>query len=83
MISLVDLNKKRIAIVLQREGQTVVLTGVGVTANDPTLGNVLRVELDEEDGSTSNPAFVIPEEDIETLVHRKCVKGCDYCITLG
>ena len=82
MFSLVDLNMKRIAIVLQREGQTVVLTGVGVTANDPTLGNVLRVELDE-DGSTSNPAFVIPEADIETLVHRQSVNGCEYCITFG
>ena len=83
MISLVDLNNERIAIVLQREGQTVVLTGVGMTANDPTLGSVLRVELDEEDGSLSNPALVIPEADIETLVHRQSVNGCDYCITLG
>ena len=82
MVSLTDLDEKRIAIVRYCEGERMVLTGVGVSANDPTLGRVLRVELDEVGHEMDNSMFMIPVADIERLVQRDYLDGCDYRITL-
>ena len=82
MLTLVDLDNKRIAILLRRAGQTVVLTGVGVSTSDPTLGNVLRVELDEEYRWPDNPTFLFPEADIDRSICRQSCHGCDYCATI-
>jgi hypothetical protein len=82
MLSLADLDEKRVAIVLHREGDTVVLTGVAVISEDVMLGRVLRVEVGEAARSIDTNIFMIPEADIKRLVHRQSLQGCDYCIAI-
>lgn len=82
MLSSVDMDAKRVAIVFQRENQTIVLAGVGASIFHPTLGPVLRVELDEEQRTSENATLFILEADVGRLAQYCSVQGCEFCIKL-
>lgn len=66
---------KRIAVVLEIEGEERVVTGTAHYGQDPALGWVLRIALDGEEGSE----FLIAESEWEGEITPGQQYGCDFC----
>jgi hypothetical protein len=81
-MELSQLNGRRIALLLCTTGRFQVFTGTGRFACDVSIGDALRIELDDADNEEGNPAFVIRSDQWSGSVAPDTEHGCDYRIDL-
>ena len=72
---------KRIAIVLHGKDASPVFRGTAFFQRDPSLGNILRVKLDNQEES-GNADFVISEAQWRDRIIPDVEHGCDFCFIM-
>ena len=77
-IDLHSLDLRRVAVVLEIEGNKVVCCGKAYYESDRSLGDVLRIAIDDEPGQE----FILSESDWDGVIQVDDRYGCDYCVFL-
>ena len=71
----------RIAVVFDRKDQRVVMRGKACFVRDETIGNMLRISLDDEE--PGRPVLMISEQDWNGRIIPDFHYGCDYCLIVS
>ena len=80
MNTLSALDGNRVAIVITLPGGLRVFRGVAAYEHDASMGNVLRVKVDELTAPDGNPEFVFHEESWKGVILADAEYGCEYLL---
>ena len=79
--SLADFDGHRMAVVMRRGGDRVVLHGTATFVRDDSIGNTLNIRLDKNE--PGHPVLVISEKEWDGRIIPDLHHGCDFCVLVG
>lgn len=82
MTSLSALDGNRVAIAVTLPGGVKVFRGLAAYEHDASIGNVLRVKLDELADADGNPELVFHEESWKGVILADAEYGCEYLLSV-
>jgi hypothetical protein len=80
-VTLASYDGKRVAVVLSIQGENRVVCGSASWSRDATLGEALRIRVDQPD-DLGMPEILLAQETWEGAVQPDTEYGCDVCVRL-
>ena len=71
----------RIAVVIESKNHKTVLRGTAVFVRDETVGNSLRIRLDDEE--PGHPVLMISEDQWDGRIIPDFHHGCSFCLIVN
>ena len=78
---LADFDGHRMAVLMRRGRERVVLRGTATFVRDDAVGNTLNIRLDKNE--PGHPVLVISEKEWDGRIVPDFHHGCDFCVVVG
>ena len=80
-VALADFHGESMAVMLRAGQRQVVLRGTATYVRDATLGNSLRIELDDD--QAGHTVLVLAEDQWNGRIIPDLHHGCSFCVVIG
>ncbi len=80
-VGLAEFDGQRLAVVLRRGRDEVVMRGKASFVRDTTVGSSLCIRLDDEE--PGQPVLMLSEEEWNGRIVPDFHHGCDFCLVIG
>ncbi len=80
-VRLSEFDGQRMAVLMRRGHERVVLRGTATFVRDDSVGSTLMIRLDKDE--PGHPVFVISEKEWDGRIVPDFHHGCDFCVVVG